>query len=637
MYTINLENEWLETNALGSYCSDTAASCHTRKYHGLFIYDDIKNNEKYVLLSGIDDKVFIDNRVYDLSSRQYENCDEKSNSLKSFSDETHPHFTYDCDGINIEKEILFLHLKNILLVRYTVKNASDKFINVRLRPLFAYRNIHRLTHENYAINKNVYDNGFYKEIMPYEGMPHFYCMTYSDITSANAFYWYKNFKYEREKERGFDYLEDLFSPFEYHTRLCDEIIIAFSTDKIEFNTKDLRVLWDNEITRREHLRSKGNDSPLLTTSQSFLKFNKTSHKAESVIAGFPWFGNWGRDTMISLPGLCLYSESHDGQKNFANIMRFYGNQIKNGLIPNILGRPQNAYNSADGSLWFIWALQEYYLKTEKTDLIEELTPSLIDIVNSYLNGTLYNIHVKNHLLYAGNKDTNVTWMDAVAENKPITSRFGAAVELNALWYNDLVFLSKILKSKNKPLAKKLKQEAKLTRKAILENFWIKEKNYLYDFFNDEEKNAQIRPNQLLAISLKFSAFSHWKTKKIFKTIWANLKTDFGLRTLAPSDENYIGHYEGDAKKRDRAYHNGTIWPWLIGNLAASYVKIFGQKKARKELRPIITNLTLSLNSYGINSICEIMDGDEPHKQNGCISQAWSVAELIRAKNIIGDK
>jgi predicted glycogen debranching enzyme len=633
-----LSLEWLETNGLGGYSSSTIINCHTRKYHGLLVSNLTKPSGKYVLLSKVEDILLQDKREYCLSASQYTDClqDGSFSAYQNFNLTTHPRFVYKFGNAKLTKEIMLLAKENIVLIKYTIND--NKRSCIKLRPLIAARDFHALACENQDISQNTRPckNGY--AITPYAGLPTLYLQTDAKFEFLAEPLWYRDYEYIREKERGFDYQEDLFTPgiFTMQFNNKGEIIFACSTRDIKQN---LNKLWQAELNYRLNCRKEISGSSLQQhlqqTGQSFIQHNLLD-KSLSIVAGYHWFVEWGRDAMISLPGLTLYN-GHE--KTCLAILRKFAQQEHKGLIPNFLGRTtaENAYNSVDASLWFSWAVQQYYLKTKDLKSIKQyLWSTLKNIFSHYKQGTLYDIGMQqNGLLYAGNAKLNLTWMDAMVNEMPVIPRYGVQVEVNALWYNMICFLFELAQQFADSIQIELQPLIKQVKTAFRTTFWSEDLGYLKDYVNSQQESCSIRPNQIFAISMPYSPLTKKVSLQIIKVVIQHLLTPYGLRTLSPDDVNYIGCYAGNAEIRDKAYHNGTVWPWLLGHFCEALVKLFlDRHKVTKVIQPCMDALQQHLFEGGIGSISEVFDGDMPHKPNGCISQAWSVAEILRTTYIL---
>lgn len=631
-----LAMEWLETNGLGGYASSTIINCHTRKYHGFLVskLDNLPN--KFVLFSKMEDVLVQDGEEHFLTAHSYPNFfqDGSFTSLQEFILTPNPLWRFQFGHLVLTKEILLLHAENSVLFKYKI-NGSDKNykITLCLRPLLACRDFHKLQLENSCLRQEsrCLHDGF--SCMPYQNIPTLFFQTNKKHDFLPQTFWYRNFIYQKEKERGYACQEDLFSPGVMtftDLGVGSEIIIACSL----LQQEDLAEKWQQEVQRRIKTQPIVSSSTLQQrlhqVGQSFIT-KSVAKSSSAVIAGYHWFLEWGRDTMIALPGLTLYS----GQENLClDILRTFANCEQQGLIPNFLGRSkeENAYNSVDASLWFAWATQQYYLKTRNLKAVAEyLWPTLKNIFKFYKIGTLHNIKMQaNGLLYAGNYEINLTWMDAVVDAKPVTPRYGFQVEVNALWFNMLSFMNELAVLLQDNVDQELQPLLLSIKKHFCEIFWCEEKGYLYDFVNFEKKNTALRPNQIFAVSLPYTPLLLTMAVSIMAAVEKHLLTPYGLRTLAPNEVGYIGFYSGNQSERDRAYHNGTVWPWLLGHFTEAALKTTSdRRKVLAVIKPCLEALQAHLAEYGIGSIAEIFSGNIPHQPNGCISQAWSVAEILR--------
>jgi len=370
---------------------------------------------------------------------------------------------------------------------------------------------------------------------------------------------------------------------------------------------------------------------LLSASDSFIVKRETDKK--SIIAGYHWFGDWGRDTMISLPGLTLVQGRFEDARE---ILLSFAQYVSKGMIPNRF--PDHGetpeYNTVDASLWYIQAVYQYLRFAKDLNTIrKDLFGVLKEIIEYYQKETRYNIHMDSDgLIYAGAKGVQLTWMDAKVGDWVVTPRMGKAVEINALWYNALkimTFLGREMDLSGE--SKDYNNLAQKVSKSFNDAFWIEEGQYLYDYINGEMKNTAIRPNQVFAVSLPYSMLSKKRQRNVVEIIKEHLLTPYGLRSLSPKDNDYIGRYYGNVYERDRAYHQGTVWAWLIGPYISAYAKAYaGNKDALKYIKGLFVPFHEHLFEAGLGTVSEIFDGDPPHTPRGCISQAWSVAEILRA-------
>ena len=445
--------------------------------------------------------------------------------------------------------------------------------------------------------------------------------------------WYLGVEYTEEQKRGYDYSEDLFTPgfFELNAKQGDVIVFSAST-KMEkpsgFKAKFTKNV-SNKIPRNCFVNC------LRNAAQQFIE---KRHGKTLIIAGYPWFGSWGRDTFISLPGLALARKKN--MELYREVLDTQVASMKDGLFPNMGGNDNPAFNSVDAPLWFFWTVQQY-IEAGGADAAERYYESMKSIIQAYRNGTAFNIGMReNGLIYAEAPGKSLTWMDAVVNGIPVTRRDGYAVEINALWYNAVCFGLELAKGmKDRKFIKELEHLPDLIDKSFHEVFFNKNNHggYIADYVNDEEgKNFYVRPNMVIAVSMPYSLLSEEEMKKILNIADKELVTPRGLRTLSPGNPLYKGVYGGNQEERDKAYHNGTVWPWLYGPFCEGWLRVYGEQGVQK-VRKLIYGLEEVMSEHGVSTISEIYDGDPPHAPNGAISQAWSVGEVLRIINLLDNK
>jgi predicted glycogen debranching enzyme len=644
-----LDYEWLETNCLGGYSSSTILNCHTRKYHGLLVADLKQNSNRFVTLSKFDEQIEYEGQNFYLTYHYYEPgvyvpFDDKDILAFDFAQNPCPSWKFKHENFEIHKSLQMIHGENTVLIKYSFFSSSEKVIKIKLRPLFAQRNFHQVACENNSANlkPQLIDQGI--KVRLYEGLPEVFITLDQAYSFINDDCWYKNFRYVQEVARGYPAREDLACPglFEINVKPGDTFFLRVS---LENQSKAAAQSWQAESERRNNL-SKHKKPDLLSTVKNLIKSDcidtmarqldlaadqfviKTADNNYSIIAGYHWFGEWGRDTMISLPGLLL---GRDPEFKSRKILKRFLNHKKNGLVPNIIS-DNPSYNSVDASLWLFWTVQELAASMQDYSWIKrDFWEDLLDIFEHFSYSKTTKVKcLDNGLIESGSEEDSLSWMDACLDGHSVIPRRGCLVEINALWYNTVCFTaelgrlfghSTIVEQAN---CIKLKIQESFTR-----TFYIREKAYLGDYFCNGMLNTQIRPNQVFAASLPYSPISKEQAVNVIRTIDKYLLTPFGLRTLSPEDPAYQGIYSGDVKQRDQAYHNGTVWPWLLGAYGDVLFKITDKAKAKKKIREIIKNFHGHINQFGMNSISEIFDGEFPHTARGCVAQAWSVAELRR--------
>jgi len=642
------KKEWLDVNGRGGYASSTPLGCHTRKYHGLLVSHLERPTGRFVLLSKCEESVSFQSTESLLSLHKYSGLYYPSSlhCLERFEQDLFPRFFYRIGSANLVKEIMFVHGTDILLIRYCLK---ETVLGARLtvRPLLAYRGLHELAHENSYLRADtgVVPGGF--SIAPYDGMPVFSMTASGDALFEAAPDWYRGFEYCEERNRGFAYEEDLFLPGVFTCLLEPEREIVFCAS-CSGSIDDPVALWSTEELRRREQKKElhglcadadATEMALYEAARAYVI--RDPQDTPSVVAGYHWFYEWGRDTLISLPGLTFYTgRVSEG----VEILQALADRRKNGIIPNtVSGSGDDTYNSVDASLWFFWCVQELLSVTgDRALVMKEFWPVLNDIASSFMSGAAEQVVMcKNGLLRAGDAATQLTWMDATVRGVPVTPRHGCPVEINALWYNGLRFLRDLAEETGENPPFDIDGLADRVKSAFEDAFWLPVQGYLADVWNPGEKSRDesIRPNQIFALSLPCNVITDQeKGKKILRTVTAELFTPYGLRTLSPSDPRYRGRYRGSPDERDGAYHQGTVWPWLIGHYGEALLRFEGDSpETQPRINGMVRTLQGHLSMYGIGHIAEIFDGDYPHRPNGCIAQAWSIAELIRLQALVGKR
>jgi predicted glycogen debranching enzyme len=628
----SLSREILRTNRAGTYSSTTIVGCNTRKYHGLLVCPvDELGGDRYVLLSGIDVTVLNNDSSFNIGIRKYKGdyfSPKGHKYIEEFDTEIIPSMTYRVGGVILKQERILVHYEEQFLVRYTILDAPEK-MKLQIRPVLAFRNVHQLTHANMnAYTKVDFINNGIKARM-YEGFPwlHMQLSAVADFVPVPD--WLYGVEYIEEQKRGYNFSEDLFVPgfFEFEAKKGDEIIFSASTK--EEKPAGLKQKFLSTITGKI-----ARDNFVDCLKNAAQQFVERRGDSTLIIAGYPWFGAWGRDTFVALPGLCLAKQK---LSLYTDVLDTMIKRINNGLFPNMGTSGNYFYNSVDASLWFFWTLQNY-LDRGGTDVWEKYGEAAKSIIEAFITGKANGISVReNGMLYTDVPGKALTWMDAVVNDIPVTQRRGHAVEINALWYNALCFaLVMAKKGKDKKFIKDYELLPALIKDSFMKIFWNEKLGYLADYVNDEEgANTFVRPNMVIAVSLPFTMLDCEQMKKVLDTADKELITPRGLRTLSPRNPQYKGIYTGSQEERDRAYHQGTVWPWLLGPFCEGWLKIYGKQGVNK-VRKLVYGLEDVMNEHGVSTISEIYDGDPPHTARGAISQAWSVGEVLRIIKILDD-
>lgn len=631
---VNIEysksREILRCSRTGAFASTTLLGMHTRKYHGLFIVpQDQLDGEQHLLLSNLNETLVINDLEFHIGINQYKGgiIDPKGHKyMQKFVCDNLPTYYFRVGKINFTKEFLFLSHEDRLIIKYSILDNFET-ATIFFEPLLAFRQIHQLTHANTAANTQfeTIPNGV-KYCMYDKFTPVCIQMNLSPNYQHNPT-WYYNFEYEEELKRGYEGHEDLLNPGNISVEMTQkDLYISIGTSPLDHT--QLAEIFENE--KAKHIGRSSYYNCLKNAAEQFIV---QRNRKSSIIAGYPWFGRWGRDTFIALPGLTLSLHKPQLCKQIMDDMLA---EMENGLFPNIGHGSQAVYNSVDAPLWFIRTLQRYTLYTHSHRKIwEEYGDKIKQILNLYKKGTAYNIKMlENGLIYAGNKNTALTWMDAIVNGKPITPRTGCQVEINALWYNALQFSIEVATLANDDLfVHEWKPIVKQFPTLFKETFWSKELGYLADFVDGDYKNFQVRPNMMIAVSLPYTPISEKIRQLVLKRVCEELLVAKGIRTLSPNDPAYKGVYIGNQAERDAAYHQGAAWPWLLGPFADGMLAVYGQN-AIKLLENILYRFDSCMMNYGISTICELTDGNPPFTPRGAISQAWSVAAILHIKAII---
>lgn len=642
--------EWLETNGLGGFASSTIVGLNTRRYHGLLTAATKPPVGRVVLLSKFEEVFIVDGRRYDLSTNQYPGTvhPQGFQLQTAFRLDPFPVFTYLVEGIEIEKSVFMVQGENTTVVQYEFRlpeSAANSLlsatnVSLEIRPLIAFRDYHGTTHENNALNSHVQIEDGQASVAPYTDLPtlHF-AHDAGEIDRRGD--WYRNFEYRIEQERGLDFREDLFSPFALTFAIDPTRITKKSAERINIiasterrNAKQAEAYREAELKRRQTIiqSAPGDNELVRALAVAADQYIVGRGEQKTIIAGYHWFADWGRDTMIALPGLTLATGRFEIAKS---ILLEFAKHVDQGMLPNRFPDAGETpeYNTVDATLWFFEGVRALVQYTKDFDFVHDnLYEILRDIIDWHLRGTRYNIHVDaDGLLFSGEPGVQLTWMDAKVGDWVVTPRTGKAVEIQALWYNALRVMEVLAeKFGDKANEEKYKAMAASARKSFNEVFWNEQTGCLYDVANDDERDASIRPNQVIAVSLTNSMVSKARAKSILRVVERELLTPRGLRTLSPNDSRYVGCYEGDARSRDGSYHQGTVWPWLMGSYITAYVKTFGENAGREFTSEWLKNFENHLTEACLGQISEIFDGDFPHTPRGCVAQAWSVAEILRA-------
>ncbi len=646
--------EWLVTNGLGGYASSTVLGVNTRKYHGLLVASLHPPGDRTVCLAKLDEEVHVDKNIYALGANEFHGkiFPQGYLFLKEFSVSPFPSYTYAVQGIEIRKTIFMPKRKNAVAVVYKVLNSNDSDVKFRIFPLLTCRHFHSVV-DRWKTPLGFSQQQNRREVEVTFNNPKATVAVRSTTGEFNEkATWIERLYYREEASRGESSTDDCYQPGYFEVLVphklekdfaivtaasessqeCHEILDAFGNAMYDVNGQ-----LKSEIAERANLLAKfyGSHSKvptndwlnwILLAADAFIV--KGAGDRKSVMAGYFWFETWGRDTFISLPGLLLATGRFaDARKVLLDFLR----HCRQGLIPNCVedkcGEP--AYNTVDATLWYVNAVLQFLKYTGDFKFVQEqLWEGLKTIADYHEKGTAFSIQLDGDGLLA--HGPRLTWMDAEVDGKAVTPRAGKAVEIQSLWYNALRTMQLLAnKFEETNLAEKYAGIARAARKSFNEKFWNGESGFLFDVVDPSEADASLRPNQVIAVALDFTMLDNDKSKQVVDAVKRELLTPYGLRTLARNDTRYRGMYVGDRRSRDQAYHNGTVWPWLLGPYVTAFRKAKGNSKyeLKNFLMPLFTQ---QITQAGLGTVSEIFDGDLPHTPRGCIAQAWSVAEPLRA-------
>jgi predicted glycogen debranching enzyme len=629
-----LSREWLAVNHLGGYAASSVPGCNTRKYHGLLVAAMSPPVIRMVLLSRVEETVFYDGWPHALACNEYPDAmhPQGHRMLRAFSNEPFPRWAYQNEGWTLEKQLRLLKGENTVVLSYTLM-GSAKPIELEVRPLFALRGIHELMYQWNAPLTPQSLSPSHHHIPATHATPEAFLA--HDGKFVGEGYWYLNTIYRREQERGYSGLEDLWSPGVVRFTLAPGQTAHFvcSTDPIELPRVLAEAARQFAVSIVPAVAGEPADASLEALCRAAEQFVVTNRDGRATLmSGYPWSAPSGRDAMIDLPGLLLVT----GKLTTARaVLEYFASLVKDGLMPSEFpidgGAPK--YRGADVSLWFINSLREYlrYSGDEKT--VERLFDAVDGILSAYEKGTHLGVRADAEgLLLSGSGGIGATWMNAEIGDTAVTPRQGRAVEVNALWYNALRIGADFAKRFHHPVrSEELFTLANRARAAFNRRFWNDQTGCCFDVVADSASDGAIRPNQLLAISLPYPILNIERHAAVLSKVRDELLTPFGLRTLSSKDPNYQGRYVGPIQSRDRAYHQGSAYPWLLGPFVSAFVRVYGRGATTREqalamLRPGLEHLR----GRGGGQIHELFDGDAPHHPGGLTACARSVAEVLRA-------
>ncbi len=629
--------EYLEANGRGGWCSGTYAGSGSRRYHGVLVAALRPPVGRCVLLSKLDETLECASGSYALAANRFPGAAPSDDGVRvaEFGRGDFPWMAFEAGGVRVRKTLAAVWGEDLVLLRYEAAPGCPP-CRLILRPFLAPRGIHSLAHANPYLRAGARWDGGTLALAPYDGVPGIHLRVEGASFTPGPDWWYR-FQYERERERGLDFEEDLWTPGTLAVELVPGKPVDVAVSTGDPAGRDLDSLWRSEAARRAALRAgvagRGRLGPRLGLAAD--QFLVRGRDRETVLAGYPWFEDWGRDTMIALRGLCL---SRGLLPQARGILESFLGALDQGMLPNRFPEAGAApeYNTVDATLWLFVAVHDFWRAGgDRGFVLERCLPALKDCVDWHLRGTRYGIGVDpDGLLRAGAAGVQLTWMDAKVGDWVVTPRRGKPVEVNALWYNALRVTQALAEEAgDRDAARALAARAEGARTAFSAGFWDESLGRCRDVLAPEGPDPSPRPNQIFALSLPFPLLDEGRSRRVLDWVEVHLLTPRGLRSLAPGDPRYVGRYEGGVGSRDGAYHQGTVWAWLMGPTIDALLRYRGREGLRRA-QDLLAGFEPHLDEACLGSVSEIFDGDPPHAPRGCFAQAWSVGELLRAARIV---
>jgi predicted glycogen debranching enzyme len=632
----SLPLEWLETNGRGGFSSGTVAGPNTRRYHALLLIARNPPVDRFVVVNHLEERVEIGGQSVALSANCYPGVVHPDGHRRciGFSSDPWPTWTYDAGGAQVIRDIFCPQGRDMVVIRWHLAGSGGQAARLIVRPMLSGRDYHATHHENSGLWTGVMRGSGSVSWHPYDGVP--VPTAFCSGLYQHAPEWYRRLQFPVEQERGLDGEEDWWSPGEFTMELAAgrPAFLVFTTQSTDI--VDAERLARDERLRRQKLAdgAPGKDRlvrALWQASEAFLSDRGTQ---KTVIAGYPWFTDWGRDTFISLPGLCLATRRTDIARQ---VITAFSAHVSQGMIPNRFpdAGEMPEYNTIDASLWFVHAVGRYLDYTKDENTVRRVAwPAVRAILDGYRQGTRYGIRMDaDGLITGGAPGAQLTWMDAKVGDWVVTPRRGKPVEIQALWVRALAVGEQLsAKFGDDPCAARCGDDRIRAIKSFRARFWYEQGGYLYDVVDGESgDDASLRPNQIYAVAFPGELLDVEQARRVVQVVEERLLTPVGLRTLAPGGPQYRPRYEGDVHSRDGAYHQGTVWPFLLGPFVTAWVRVHGgTSSARRTARGFLDGLEAHLSDACLGQVSEIFDADAPHRPRGCCAQAWSVAEPLRA-------
>lgn len=631
-----LSLEWLEPNGRGGYASGTVAGANTRRYHALLLVARHPPVDRVALVNHVEESIEIGGDTCPLSTNVYGGAvhPEGYQYCERFSDVPWPTWRFACRGIRLERELVCPHGRDLVILRWRLLDDASPAVVLRVRPMLTGRDFHATHQENAALRSEATITEGQVVWQPYEGLPPVRAQHNGQYHHRPD--WYRRIHYPVDRERGLEHVEDWWSPGE-----CLFTLTPGTTAELVFTTETIPPLsvtqvMDAERRRRDTLVTSAPTEDELThrlwvASNAFLVKRAAR---QTVIAGYPWFADWGRDTFVALPGLCLVTGRYEVARQ---VIEAFASYVSQGMVPNRfpdIGE-QPEYNTIDASLWFIHTVDRYlYYSRDLVGVQRMAWPAVKQILDGYRQGTRFGIRMdEDGMITGGVEGVQLTWMDVKIGEWVVTPRHGKPVEIQALWVRALAVAAALAEQFGESAyAAQCRQDRARATASFRDRFWYRTGGYLFDVVDGPTgDDASLRPNQIFALALDDQLVTDAQAKQVLQLLKERLLTPVGLRTLAPEDIRFCASYEGGVAERDAAYHQGTVWPFLLGPFVTAWVKTYGDSPSvRRDARLFLQGLFEHLDEACLGQVSEIFDGERPHRARGCVAQAWSVAEPLRA-------
>ncbi len=631
-----LSLEWLEPNGRGGYASGTVAGANTRRYHALLLVARHPPVDRVALVNHVEESIEIGGDTCPLSTNVYGGAvhPEGYQYCERFSDVPWPTWRFACRGIRLERELVCPHGRDLVILRWRLLDDASPAVVLRVCPMLTGRDFHATHQENAALRSEATITEGQVVWHPYEGLPPVRAQHNGQYHHRPD--WYRRIHYPVDRERGLEHVEDWWSPGE-----CLFTLTPGTTAELVFTTETIPPLsvtqvMDAERRRRDTLVTSAPTEDELThrlwvASNAFLVKRAAR---QTVIAGYPWFADWGRDTFVALPGLCLVTGRYEVARQ---VIEAFASYVSQGMVPNRfpdIGE-QPEYNTIDASLWFIHTVDRYlYYSRDLVGVQRMAWPAVKQILDGYRQGTRFGIRMdEDGMITGGVEGVQLTWMDVKIGEWVVTPRHGKPVEIQALWVRALAVAAALAEQFGESAyAAQCRQDRARATASFRDRFWYRTGGYLFDVVDGPTgDDASLRPNQIFALALDDQLVTDAQAKQVLQLLKERLLTPVGLRTLAPEDIRFCASYEGGVAERDAAYHQGTVWPFLLGPFVTAWVKAYGDSPSvRRDARLFLQGLFEHLDEACLGQVSEIFDGERPHRARGCVAQAWSVAEPLRA-------